>query len=598
MWNDTETSDDYLDFSSTAETVAALIHDSGSEPISIGVSGSWGTGKSSMVKMIGKALEASSDKSEQKYTFIEFNAWRYQGYDDAKSALMKVVSEKLIEYSEGSEGVLDKAKHLAQRVDWIQSTKLVTSTLFGLTTGELPLTLLSIAKTLGQGFDKLLKEESKESVPTQIDDLRKELEDILSQLNTKMVVLVDDLDRCLPDTAISTLEAMRSFLFVRNTAFIIAADEEMIRNGVRAHFSNMVLPDGLVTSYFDKLIQIPITVPHLGTAEVKIYLTLLFAEKAVRKKELSDEAFKNAASELRTLLRSSWKNDITKESLCSCFSETLGDEMAKRINLAIGISGILVSAKGINGNPRLIKRFLNALEIRETIAKLNGIAVDYECLIKMLLFERCAAPRAFESLTRSISESDSGKSGLILEYEKCIEKSEDYQADEDCWNTPFVHEWLMLPPKLADLDLRPFIFLAKDKNDGFSTYDELSTQATALLESMDNLRGTINKGLVGKIADLTEAEAAKLLRHITRAGNNDQWKKETLNKALHVCAAHESLGEVLANDLCQMPPAAVRPDMIPLIHGHDWSSPVLKHWSVTDTSRPVKRAIDAKAKGE
>jgi predicted KAP-like P-loop ATPase len=598
MWNDNETSDDYLDFSSTAETVAALIHDSGSEPISIGVSGSWGTGKSSMVKMIGKALEASFDKPEQKYIFIEFNAWRYQGYDDAKSALMKVVSEKLIEYSEGSEGVLDKAKHLAQRVDWIQSTKLVTSTLLGLTTGELPLTLLSIAKTLGQGFDKLLKEESKESVPTQIDDLRKELEDILSQLNAKMVVLVDDLDRCLPDTAISTLEAMRSFLFVRNTAFIIAADEEMIRNGVRAHFSNMVLPDGLVTSYFDKLIQIPITVPHLGTAEVKIYLTLLFAEKAVRKKELSDEAFKNAATKLRILLRSSWKNDITQESLISCFKENLDEEMTKRINLATVISSILVSADGISGNPRLIKRFLNALEIRETVAALNGITVDYECLIKMLLFERCATPRAFESLAKSISESGSGKSKLISKYEKSIEESGEYQSDEECWNTAFVHEWLMLPPKLGNLDLRPFIFLAKDKNDGFSAYDELSSQAKSLLDSMDNLHDTINKELVYKLGDLAEAEAAKLLRHIARIGNNDQWKKETFNKALHVCQAHANLGEVFASDLCLMPPSAVRPDMIPLIKDYEWASSVLKHWTTTETNETVKTAINTMTKGD
>ena len=50
----------------------------------------------------------------------------------------------------------------------------------------------------------------------------------------------------------------------------------MIRNGVRAHFDNVELSDGLVTSYFDKLIQVPITVPHLGIAEIKVYMVLLF----------------------------------------------------------------------------------------------------------------------------------------------------------------------------------------------------------------------------------------------------------------------------------------------------------------------------------
>lgn len=105
---------------------------------------------------------------------------------------------------------------------------------------------------------------------------RQKFEEILGQLRVKLVVLVDDLDRCLPKTAISTLEAMRLLLFVKRTAFIIAADEQMIRNGVRAYFNGVELSDGLVTSYFDKLIQVPIKIPHLGIAEVKVYIVLLY----------------------------------------------------------------------------------------------------------------------------------------------------------------------------------------------------------------------------------------------------------------------------------------------------------------------------------
>ena len=58
MWNDVETTIDYLHFSVVSKTVADLIVESGNIPISIGVSGSWGSGKSSMVKMIGKEISA------------------------------------------------------------------------------------------------------------------------------------------------------------------------------------------------------------------------------------------------------------------------------------------------------------------------------------------------------------------------------------------------------------------------------------------------------------------------------------------------------------------------------------------------------------
>lgn len=94
MWNDIETTNDYLHFSVVSGTVADLIIESGDNPISIGVSGNWGSGKSSMVKMIGKELEKKDD-GKQKYLFLEFNAWLYQGYDDAKAALLQAVTKKL-----------------------------------------------------------------------------------------------------------------------------------------------------------------------------------------------------------------------------------------------------------------------------------------------------------------------------------------------------------------------------------------------------------------------------------------------------------------------------------------------------------------------
>ena len=56
MWADTETDRDYLNFTSVANTVAELIVGSAGNPVSIGVSGAWGVGKSSMIKLIRRNL--------------------------------------------------------------------------------------------------------------------------------------------------------------------------------------------------------------------------------------------------------------------------------------------------------------------------------------------------------------------------------------------------------------------------------------------------------------------------------------------------------------------------------------------------------------
>ncbi len=56
MWHDNETTTDYLNFGVVADACASLLKQSAGEPISIGVSGGWGAGKSSLVKMIASRL--------------------------------------------------------------------------------------------------------------------------------------------------------------------------------------------------------------------------------------------------------------------------------------------------------------------------------------------------------------------------------------------------------------------------------------------------------------------------------------------------------------------------------------------------------------
>jgi len=300
MWNDIETTQDALNFSVVAETAAELIIESGGQPISIGVSGNWGVGKSSMVKMIGESLKTKTKESatDKKYVFLEFNAWLYQGYDDARTALLQAVSDKLLKEAKENEGFVKKIKSFVKRVNWLQIAKVAAPMSIGLLTGgaavgglaaltsafsslwnssdsgneeEQSKKLYEAFKNLTPELKEMLKESSSKSMPQQIEGLRAEFEKLLSEMGITLVVLVDDLDRCLPATAISTLEAMRLLLFVERTAFIIAADTQMIRSSVKAHFSEINIDDGLVTSYFDKLIQIPLSVPRLGISEVKIY---------------------------------------------------------------------------------------------------------------------------------------------------------------------------------------------------------------------------------------------------------------------------------------------------------------------------------------
>lgn len=73
MWPDNDTNVDFLNFYGFADTVAELVLQADGRPISIGVSGAWGTGKSSLIKLTRASL-AKKATAEQKFVVVGFNA--------------------------------------------------------------------------------------------------------------------------------------------------------------------------------------------------------------------------------------------------------------------------------------------------------------------------------------------------------------------------------------------------------------------------------------------------------------------------------------------------------------------------------------------
>ena len=79
MWPDNETERDFLNFTGVADTVAEIIVQAAGQPISIGVSGAWGVGKSSMIKLIRRALHESANGKRSEFVFVEFQRMAIPG---------------------------------------------------------------------------------------------------------------------------------------------------------------------------------------------------------------------------------------------------------------------------------------------------------------------------------------------------------------------------------------------------------------------------------------------------------------------------------------------------------------------------------------
>jgi predicted KAP-like P-loop ATPase len=617
MWHDVETTKDLLNFTVVAETAAQLVRESAGQPLSIGISGNWGTGKSSLVKMIKIILE-KADANNGKYIFLEFNAWLYQGYDDARMALLQSVADKLLSEAQARETNIDKAIEFVKRVNWFRVGKLLAPTVagafFGGTLGgpvgavigavaalskagsaPTPEDITKVTdayNTLQPELAGLLKEKEAKSLPQEISELRSTFEDLLTSLNVTLVVLVDDLDRCLPDIAISTLEAMRLLLFLPRTAFIIAADEQMIRRAVRVHFGEIELNDDLVTSYFDKLIQIPLNVPRLGITEVKGYLILLFADLLQRNGVISADILAKAETIILDAVRKSWSGGLTRKKMEDAFGEAV-ESVSKEIDLSDQLAGLMVSANRIAGNPRLIKRFLNNLMIRDSVAKAQGLTIAFDQLVKLQLFERCAPPAAFEFLVRQVSEREDGKAEFLKEIETALAKGESFDLPDPSWKEAFVNEWLKLNPRLGDVDLRPLLYLSRDRTLSLASFDELSPEGRALLEGILEAT-TFMSPLVTQLQSLGEAEASQILSRIRRKARSTQWDFATIIQAFHVPKAFPTLGPAYVNLLNEIPASKRPAPLIPYIRAETWSKEILGHWG-NDEKSPVsvRKAITA-----
>lgn len=620
MWTDNETAQDFLNFSGVAKTVAEIIEQAHSRPISIGVSGAWGVGKSSMIKLIqtelsnrqpeGEQASSANNPETKKFIFVEFNAWLYQGYDDARAALIEVVATTLVTEAKTRQTAIEKTKDLLGRVNWFRAVKLTAGTAASLALGLPPIGLLgeifgagkglldgeitseeiegaeSTVEKAGKETNELLKKKEIKSPPKEIEALRGSFEEVLEEMNVTLVVLIDDLDRCLPETTISTLEAIRLLLFLKHTAFVIAADDQMIKHAVKRHFQGV--DDALVINYFDKLIQVPIRVPPLGTQEVRAYMMLLFIENS----SLSSEEKEEIRAQVCQQLGKTWQGKRVDLKFIRSLNDKLPDELIARLDTADRLAPLMTSATGIAGNPRLIKRFLNALSIRMSMSRTQGVSVDESALAKVLLFERCGDTKAYVALIKAVSESDDGKPALLIEWEqKAVAGQEASRPDP--WKEDFISEWLRLPPQLGDMDLRGVLYVSREHAPLITAEDRLSPEAAEQLEALldhPDMAGSLKD----RLALLPRLELSVMMdRLLGRAQQEQEWgTPDILEACLTLISVDSSQGQRLSGFLLDRPSVQIKPDIIPKIAEEPWAKSILEAWvEDDDISSTVKKAI-------
>ena len=116
--SDNETKVDLLNNEAIAKTIVELIRSRPDRPVTIGVHGDWGAGKSSVLEMIENALSG-----QEAVLCLKFNGWRFQGFEDAKIALIEGIVTALVEKRSLLTKAGDAVKDILRRIDALKAAK-------------------------------------------------------------------------------------------------------------------------------------------------------------------------------------------------------------------------------------------------------------------------------------------------------------------------------------------------------------------------------------------------------------------------------------------------------------------------------------------
>lgn len=556
MWSDNIAERDYLGFDVHANLIKGLIDEPGMLPITIGVFGDWGSGKSSIMESLKKSYDAENDKGT---ICLQFNGWVLEGYDDAKAALIESILKSFEENTSIPKKAKNKIKKLAKSVNWMRAIG------FGVKNVAVPIVAASLTEGLSLGpqifewiksfsgdpqkiFDAInnldyenfkktyMKEGSNVSLEEQYQLVRKfrdDFKDMLDEANIhKLIVLIDDLDRCLPDRIIDNLEAIKLFLNVDNTAFVIGADQRIVRDAIRHRYKDLIERDEadenkrVVVDYLEKLIQVPYSLPKLSDSEVETYITLLFCEDELGKQGMEDVI--NAFKEFRRNDRYSVFG--IEQVKAAVNGDDVKMKLEEKVNLISKLSPLI--AGNLDGNPRQIKRFLNTFVLRKKladVAKLSNFRIDI--LAKLMILEY-AEPSMFAELYRWQAQGK-GYAQPLMELEKNTKDGE-YDTNEKykTWNSQKILTWLHSDPKLANVDLRDYFWISRDRLESMSDVmtPPIVTAIITKLLVKQQAESLIHQKIKKEVLPLQDNLQHELFAQLTkRAIANDGERKQIFN---------------------------------------------------------------------
>ena len=213
----------------------------------IAVDSSWGTGKTTFIKLWRQYL------INNKFTVISFNAWENDFYNDPFTALcaeLSAVQDSSIDKNKLMEAGEEVIKHFA----WNVSSQIIAAMSAG------TVNLSELTKAYETAITKRLKQyqDAKEAISKFRETLQAIAATALSEdRNSPLIVIIDELDRCRPSYAVELLEVVKYLFSVNNIVFVLAINRSELAHSVKVLYGSDFDATGYLRRFFNLIYQLP-----------------------------------------------------------------------------------------------------------------------------------------------------------------------------------------------------------------------------------------------------------------------------------------------------------------------------------------------------
>lgn len=487
MWKDIETAEDLLGYRFHAKLLKDIVLDDNMLPTSIGIFGNWGYGKSSLMLLMQKEVDNEIAKQKEagkewRVLQVRFNGWQYENYESTKYSLIQVLLDSVESYLSANKDFFEKLDGLLRRINLLKVgvllfKKYAWSQIPSEIKEQLPSNEELKACIDVDNINKFRAEFENDRTSLFVTSFRKLFESIIKDAQFKSVIVyIDDLDRCSGERMIDCIEAIKLFLNVEHTAFVLGADERMVELAIKEHYPVQDRDKSVIYSpfsdYLEKLIQIPYRLPKLSFGEQATYIMFL----------LLKSKYPNYFDGVLAKYYEFKDKEPFKVYTYKQFKQDLNGRNIPDVEKLLEI--VPMMNRFLNGTPRQLKRFLNTFDLRLRMVKVASMREINEIILaKLMLLEYNFK---YQKLFESLYGMQQTNQGTIKDIDKVESNArQNKNLDDKRWeewaDDKLVWEWLKVEPSLMGVNLAPYFWIARDSLKNSVPVENLVSNSVRLL---------------------------------------------------------------------------------------------------------------------